>query len=73
MAELADDPGIGDPGPHPQHPVLTPPVPELLDPGEVEEGAGAEAVEVQLDHDVGATGDGDGLGVRSLGRQRISP
>ncbi len=49
------------------------PVPQLPDLREVEKGAGTETVEVELDHDVGATGDRDRLGVGRFGFQGVSP
>ncbi len=49
------------------------PLVQFPDAAEVEEPFGAAAAEVQLDHQVGAAGQGHGVGMRRLHGQRLSP
>ncbi len=49
------------------------PLAQQLDAGEVHEVLGAAVVEVDLDHHIGAAGDGYGGRVRGLGGERLFP
>ena len=62
---------VGHPCPQPHPAVVDAPLGELGDPGQVEQRGRAVPVEVQLDHHVGATGDGYGAGVLGLGGERL--
>ncbi|GAA3486301.1 hypothetical protein GCM10018987_03800 [Streptomyces cremeus] len=49
------------------------PLPQLTDAAQVQKVLGTTAVEVDLDHDIGATRDGDSRGVLGLGGESVLP
>ena len=71
LLHLAHDPAVRDPRAQEDPILLVPDLAELGEGGHVEHRVGSPAVEVQLDHQVGASCDRDGLGVRGLHLQRL--
>ena len=72
-AELVDHPRVGHAGAEPDPPVVGAPLPQLGHPAEVEQRTGPAPVEVEVDHDVGAAGDRQGIGAFRPQRQRLRP
>ena len=74
VAELGHHPGVAHAGAQPHATVVgARPLAQLGHPGEVEQHVGAVPVEVQLDHHVGAAGDGRAARVLGARRERVGP
>ena len=73
VAELGDQPRVRDAGPDAQVTVLGPPFGQLGNPREVEDHPRADAVEVELDHQVRAAGDRNRVRMRGLELERLVP
>jgi cytosine/adenosine deaminase-related metal-dependent hydrolase len=63
--------GVREPGAEPKRPVLPRPARQLGSMGEIEDDRRPQAVEVELDHQVGTTGDGDGVRPIGLDPKRL--